>query len=61
MPRKSSQVNAESSYRSRHKRVTINFHLQKDAYLLEWLRSNVDDESKIPAFIKQVLVEYSNA
>ena len=53
---------AEAKYRAKSKtiRITLREDKEEDIALLSWLRSHVEDDSEIPAFIKQ-LVEKASA
>jgi ferritin len=57
MARRRTQANldAERRYKEKIKRVHMAFHEEKDAEILRWLRSQVAEESEIPALIKQIL------
>ncbi len=50
-----SNLKAEANYRAKKKRILINIDVEEEAALLAWLRSQVKEDSEIPALIKRIL------
>lgn len=55
-PRTQANLDAERRWKAQCKRVHLQFHLERDAKLLEWMRSQVS-EKDLAKLIKRVLYE----
>lgn len=53
-------LEAERRYKQQRKRIQIYFHEEKDAEVLAWMRSQVSDDTEIPALIKAIVEQKAN-
>ena len=58
--RTQAHIEADKRYRQRRKIVRVAFHEENDVELLKKLRSQVKDDTELPALIKQIVESHFN-